>query len=283
MLALGRKKGEGIVIGGTTRVVVLEIRGGRVMLGIEAPREVKVLRQELVRPGEREMRDLELLPTTEEIHAVVEEEVGLLGGTVSECFDNGRQLFLRSIFPHAQEVRPKDFVRGGVAVAVDGREISVHHYVLRQVCRNGAIGPVNVQTRRVERQGLAASTEAIAEVVCSLRDAVRKCSASHLLSAAVEQLRSAAERPAEVGVLRSMLRAYLGRPAVDLHAEIVRRFQRDQDRSVFGLMNAVTSTARDEADPKIRWRLEELGGAIPAMVLPTIKPDGAAKDLVAVA
>ena len=48
MLCLDRKKGEGIVIGEGIRVVVVDLGGGRVKLGIEAPKDVKVLRAELV-------------------------------------------------------------------------------------------------------------------------------------------------------------------------------------------------------------------------------------------
>ena len=39
MLVLSRKKNEAIVIGRDLRVVVLEIRGGRVKLGFEAAAE----------------------------------------------------------------------------------------------------------------------------------------------------------------------------------------------------------------------------------------------------
>ena len=34
-------------------------------------------------------------------------------------------------------------------------------------------------------------------------------------------------------------------------------------------MNAVTATARDTRDPDLRWRLEEFGGGIPALLKPT--------------
>jgi hypothetical protein len=40
------------------------------------------------------------------------------------------------------------------------------------------------------------------------------------------------------------------------------------DRSRYGLMNAVTATAREQRDPEDRWRLEELGGEIGAGTLP---------------
>ncbi len=38
-------------------------------------------------------------------------------------------------------------------------------------------------------------------------------------------------------------------------------------------MNAVTSVARDTADPEVRWRLEEMGGGICAGHTPAPKPD----------
>lgn len=42
MLLLTRKVGDAIVIDGRIVVKVLDIQGGRVQLGIEAPKEVKV-------------------------------------------------------------------------------------------------------------------------------------------------------------------------------------------------------------------------------------------------
>ena len=48
MLCLRRKKGESIKIGEETVVTVLDFRGDTVLIGIDAPREQKVLRLELV-------------------------------------------------------------------------------------------------------------------------------------------------------------------------------------------------------------------------------------------
>lgn len=47
MLVLTRKKDESLVINDVIRVTVVEIRGDKVRLGIEAPREVEVHRQEV--------------------------------------------------------------------------------------------------------------------------------------------------------------------------------------------------------------------------------------------
>ncbi len=48
MLVLSRKIGEKICIGEDITLIVVEIDQGRVRLGIEAPREVPVLRTELL-------------------------------------------------------------------------------------------------------------------------------------------------------------------------------------------------------------------------------------------
>jgi carbon storage regulator len=47
MLVLSRKKNESIVINDDITVVVIEIRGDKVRLGIEAPKEVPVHRREV--------------------------------------------------------------------------------------------------------------------------------------------------------------------------------------------------------------------------------------------
>ena len=48
MLVLSRKFNESIVIDGGIKITVVEICGNRIRLGIEAPKEVGVMREELV-------------------------------------------------------------------------------------------------------------------------------------------------------------------------------------------------------------------------------------------
>ena len=48
MLVLSRKKNESIVIDDRIRITVVEVRGDKVRLGIEAPREVPVHRSEVL-------------------------------------------------------------------------------------------------------------------------------------------------------------------------------------------------------------------------------------------
>jgi carbon storage regulator len=48
MLVLARKLNETIVIDDRITVTVLEVRGNRIRLGIEAPQEISVMREELI-------------------------------------------------------------------------------------------------------------------------------------------------------------------------------------------------------------------------------------------
>jgi carbon storage regulator len=63
MLVLSRKKDESIVINNDITIVVVEIRGDKVRLGVEAPREVPVHRQEVFEAIAR--GDDVLLPETD--------------------------------------------------------------------------------------------------------------------------------------------------------------------------------------------------------------------------
>jgi len=47
MLVLSRKKNEAIIINDDITVVVVEIRGDKVRLGVEAPKEIPVHRREV--------------------------------------------------------------------------------------------------------------------------------------------------------------------------------------------------------------------------------------------
>ena len=47
MLVLTRKIGEGIVIGDDVTITIVEMKGGSVRIGIDAPRDKKIYRQEV--------------------------------------------------------------------------------------------------------------------------------------------------------------------------------------------------------------------------------------------
>ncbi len=71
MLVLSRKKNESIVINNDITIVVVEIRGDKVRLGVEAPKEVPVHRREVYDAVKRselahdpEARRLAALPPT---------------------------------------------------------------------------------------------------------------------------------------------------------------------------------------------------------------------------
>src|SRR5262249_54329439 len=150
-----------------------------------------------------------------------------------------------------------------------------HPYVFRQVCRNGAIVAQALETRHGTRLDELPREDAERVV----REAIEVCCSDGAFSSAFEQVRSATDVQADMmlALMPHMMRLPPGRREWVL-ATIFDRFRAEGDTSRFGLMNAVTSVARDTRDPELRWRLEELGGGIPAMLVPDPDDSGEAVE-----
>jgi len=217
-------------------------------------------------------------PDTSTLREVFEEEVSAAGGSVTSQFAGGGRLFLRAILPElAGEVRRGDRFQGGVALRTRESEVLVHPYTFRLVCGNGAILAWAVDTRRVARVEAGSPSEEVLSVTEDVREAVRACCLPQAFQEGLAGMRSALEAEADqVLALLSMLLESGGMEggiAEILFRQIEARFRRAEDRSRYGLMNAVTSVARDTSDPGRRWNLEELGGAIAAWNSPRV-PEG---------
>ncbi|HCK73061.1 MAG TPA: carbon storage regulator [Planctomycetaceae bacterium] len=65
MLVLSRKKNESIVINNDITIVVVDIRGDKVRLGVEAPKEVPVHRREVFDAIQRNDSSVEESPSNE--------------------------------------------------------------------------------------------------------------------------------------------------------------------------------------------------------------------------
>jgi hypothetical protein len=203
------------------------------------------------------------LPAAPEILETFEHEVRELGGTVRDVYAEGDLLFARAILPDEMDVRPGDRVHGGVAVRTHDTEILVHPYTYRVVCTNGAISASSSGSRVVQRVELAAPTAVIDGVLCDLREAIHTSGNPPALQQTVSAMRSAADREADMLFQLMTLLPHMP-PGVraSVVRTIVRRFEAEGDRSTLGLVNAVTSVARDTTDPELRWRLEEVGGGM---------------------
>lgn len=79
MLVLTRKLGENIRIGDSVKITVLEVRSGQVKLGIEAPPEIKVHREEIYARIQEENRRAQRQAETREGNQ--HEEKGRPGGS----------------------------------------------------------------------------------------------------------------------------------------------------------------------------------------------------------
>jgi hypothetical protein len=208
--------------------------------------------------------------TTASILAAFTEQISAHQGTVTDTFDDGARLFTRSVLSRSAEVARHDRLQAGVALKATGGEVWLHPYVFRQVCGNGAIVAEALQTRHLTGLLLRNTDEAVA----AIREAVGACCAEEAFATAAGQMRLAREVEADLALNLMPLLARLPSTAANqILRQVMDRFFAEGDQSRFGLMNAVTTVARDTADPELRWDLEEFGGGIPAARTPTPVPD----------
>lgn len=71
MLVLTRRPGESIVVGENIVITVIEIKGGQVRIGIDAPREVDVYREEIYEQVKQE--NLSAIANVEAIRNAVQD------------------------------------------------------------------------------------------------------------------------------------------------------------------------------------------------------------------
>lgn len=197
--------------------------------------------------------------TTAEVLAVFTDEVVACRGRVTDTFNDGRRLFTRSVLPEVEEVRPADGMQRGVALKATETEVCVFPYLFRLVCRNGAIIAHTLESRSLE--DLHLQEPEIARQC--IREGVVACCADEVFSEAVHGMRSAGQTEADLAISQlPLFSRFSGSRHAELLSQIMDRFFREDDRSLFGLANAVTSVARDTNDPDLRWNLEELGGTV---------------------
>jgi hypothetical protein len=203
--------------------------------------------------------------TTGRILEVFTDEVKSRNGRVTDKFQDRRRLFVRSLLPHVADARPKDRMQGGLALRATEDELWLHPYLFRQVCRNGAVVAQAIESLHVEYLGVYSLEEGTA----MLRKAIAKCAERRVFKRSMRHVRLSATTAVDwLNMLPHLAHfqaaGIIGRSL----AQILERFELGGDRTQFGMMNAVTSLARDTRDPDARWRMEELGGSIGARLMP---------------
>lgn len=185
-----------------------------------------------------------------------------LSGSVTDTFDDGSRLFVRSLLPFVEEVRPQDRMQGGLALRATKSEICLHPYLFREVCRNGAIMAHALESWRVELSEYASEYD----VIQSLQEAVGACSDRSVFAEQVDRVRASTGDPIDMTITMLSMSSRLPQ---SLLRQILDHCFEANEPTRFSLMNAITAVARDTPDPEQRWRLEGLGGGVGASILPT--------------
>jgi hypothetical protein len=168
------------------------------------------------------------------------------------------------VLPDEREVQHRDRVRGGVALRATEDDVWVHPYVFRQICSNGAIIARATQTRHIERSEFVSYDDAQAELAGAVREAIQDCCSPEAFQNAADAMRSSVHAQIDMALnLATMFSRLPEEIRSRFFTQILDQFLKSSSHSRFDLMNTVTATARNLTDPEARWRLEELGGAIP--------------------
>jgi len=204
----------------------------------------------------------DLGPTTAQVLDAFTEAVTAYAGRVTDAADDGQRLIARSVLPNLGEVRPGDRMQAGVAIRATDGEVWIHPYLFRLVCSNGAIIARTVQTQHLADLDSQGPVEAVETV----REAVMACCEPDVFAGTLEQVVTVQDLTADIMVaqipMMTILSRFSGAGHHHLLATFMDQFFRGGDRTVFGLANAITATAREVRNPDLRWELEELGGAI---------------------
>lgn len=209
-------------------------------------------------------------PGASDLRAIFVEEVRARGGSVVNVYEAQERLFIRATLTGIEgEVRKGDRLRGGVALRTRDRDVLIHPYSYRQVCSNGIIHVQAIGTGRVERIDPGLPAEETVGIVEEVRAAIASACRPEGFLERLGTMQTALEREAdEIFLLLPFLLRARDPHVLPFLEMIERRFRSDGDRTLYDLSNAITSVARDTQDPEARWRLEELGGSVPALVLP---------------
>jgi carbon storage regulator len=84
MIVLSRKKNESIIINDDITVIIVEIRGDKVRLGIEHPREVSVHRNEVYEAIRRNMQQSESTATPADSADAIRQRIAALRNEITE-------------------------------------------------------------------------------------------------------------------------------------------------------------------------------------------------------
>jgi len=212
------------------------------------------------------------------IEEIFTEEIENHGGKVSESVLYRDRLLLRSVLPYVEDVGLNDPHQGGVALKAAGCSISVHPYVHREFCKNGAVMARVIGTHHLEDVEFLSLFDATER----LREAVVACCSKDVFKRSAKAIHSSIGDNLGLDLaldLLPMLRDFQPDHAARFFDLIMDNFFGTPDHSRFGLMNAVTSVARDTSDPDDKWNLEALGGAIGAGILPFTPEDERGAEL----
>lgn len=190
-------------------------------------------------------------------------------GRVRDTYDDGRYLYIRSVLPYSFKVTKKDKIHGGLALKSTTTELWLHPYLFRLVCRNGMIAASTMQSVCMEYDSFSDGEEGGEELAVEIPWVIRNCARKEFFEEAAERMQGIRRRSGvdwavdiELKFLSMLSTGHGDGFNRKVIREIRRRFEVEEEKTLYGLANATTSMARDTRDPALKWKLEKLGWQI---------------------
>jgi hypothetical protein len=196
----------------------------------------------------------------EQLTSFVERFAEARGGKLLSAEQSETHLYLRALLRQRSEVASGDELAAGIALRAEGPTATLCAFSLRLACANGMISTqlAPAETLQLDPWDEDRIEEALgAAAAASLGATARQAALfGQLLQPVTEvMLRRAWAR------LELQLRLRAAGPRSLSNARLRAEWMRAaaQEGSLFGMVNALTASARETRDPARRWQLEQAG------------------------
>jgi len=185
-------------------------------------------------------------------------EVGAYGGHIIQTSINKQHVLIEATLTISDSLLKGDYVQGGVALYYSPEFIAIHPYLFRLICESGLLITDTPENCIIWRQGDKALTQE--NLIKQLNTAIKDCTKKDTFSQTIASLKTSLSK--EVILLKEILSLPRFTEDNSLLDELLKHAIIEDDDTAFGLINTITSTARDITFPQTCYQLQKLAGEI---------------------
>lgn len=180
------------------------------------------------------------------------------GGHVIQTAIHEQHLLIEATLTISDSLLKGDYVQGGAALYYSPNLIAVHPYLFRLICESGLLIDGTAEECIIWQQGDKALNEK--ELTRYINTAIKYCTEKDTFSPTITSLKASLSK--EIILLKEILSLPRLTEDNSLLDELLKHAIIEDDDTAFGLINTITSTARDINLPQTCYQLQKLAGEI---------------------